>query len=79
MKTVIAVDAMGGDHGPQVTVPACVDFLAADPDVELLLVGLKEPLERELARHRATGNARITVVPATEPRSTRPCASRSTW
>ncbi len=66
MKTVIAVDAMGGDHGPQVTVPACVDFLAADPDVELLLVGLKEPLERELARHRATGNARITVVPATQ-------------
>jgi phosphate acyltransferase len=66
MKTVIAVDAMGGDHGPQVTVPACIDFLVAHPDAELLLVGLKEPLERELGRHRATANPRITIVPATE-------------
>ncbi len=66
MKTVIAVDAMGGDHGPQVTVPACLDFLLSHPDAELLLVGLKEPLERELARARATSETRITVVPATE-------------
>ena len=28
---VIAVDAMGGDHGPSVTVPASLDFLAHDP------------------------------------------------
>ncbi len=66
MKTVIAVDAMGGDHGPSVTVPACIDFLAADPDTELLLVGLQEPLERELARNRAADHPRITIVPATE-------------
>ena len=44
MKTVIAVDAMGGDHGPAVTVPACLDFLESNPDAELLLVGLKEPV-----------------------------------
>jgi glycerol-3-phosphate acyltransferase PlsX len=37
--TVIAVDAMGGDHGPSVTVPACLDFLAADRESTLLLVG----------------------------------------
>jgi glycerol-3-phosphate acyltransferase PlsX len=66
MKTVIAVDAMGGDHGPSVTVPACLDFLAAHADAELLLVGLKEPLERELARHHASRDPRITVVAATE-------------
>jgi glycerol-3-phosphate acyltransferase PlsX len=66
MKTVIAVDAMGGDHGPSVTVPACLDFLAAHPEFELLLVGLKEPLERELARAHATGRAGIAIVPATE-------------
>ena len=66
MKTVIAVDAMGGDHGPQVTVPASLDFLAAHPEAQLLLVGLKEPLERELARHHAASEPRITVVPATE-------------
>jgi glycerol-3-phosphate acyltransferase PlsX len=66
MKTVIAVDAMGGDHGPPVTVPACLDFLASHPDAELLLVGLQEPLERELARHRGMDASRLTLVPATE-------------
>ena len=66
MKTVIAVDAMGGDHGPVVTVPACVDFLAEHPDAELLLVGLREPLERELARHHASGEPRLAVVAAAQ-------------
>ena len=64
MKPVIAVDAMGGDHGPSVTVPAALDFLASHPQAELLLVGLADALEREVARHPR--NARLTVVPATE-------------
>lgn len=66
VKPVIAVDAMGGDHGPAVTVPACLDFLAAHADAELLLVGLKEPLEREVARGRSPHAARLTIVPAAE-------------
>jgi glycerol-3-phosphate acyltransferase PlsX len=65
MNTVIAVDAMGGDHGPPVTVPACIDFLQAHPDSELLLVGLPDALERELARH-SPRPTRLTVVPATQ-------------
>jgi glycerol-3-phosphate acyltransferase PlsX len=64
MKTVIAVDAMGGDHGPSVTVPASLDFLDTHPQAELLLVGLADALEREVARHPR--NARLTIVPATE-------------
>jgi phosphate acyltransferase len=66
MNTVIAVDAMGGDHGPPVTVPASLDFLAAHPDAGLLLVGLKEPLERELARARSPHATRATIVEAAE-------------
>ncbi len=66
MKTVIAVDAMGGDHGPAVTVPACLDFLASNPEAELLLVGLKEPLEQELARARSPHKSRAIVVPASQ-------------
>jgi len=66
MKTVIAVDAMGGDHGPPVTVPACLDFLATHPEAELLLVGLPEPLQRELARARAQDRPGISIVPAAE-------------
>ena len=66
MKTVIAVDAMGGDHGPPVTVPACIDFLEAHPEAQLLVVGLAEPLEKEIARHRGAPGARLTIVPASQ-------------
>ena len=65
MKTVIAVDAMGGDHGPSVTVPACVDFLADHPEAELLLVGIPERIELELAR-LGPRSPRLTVVAATQ-------------
>jgi len=36
----IAVDCMGGDHGPSVTLPACREFLRSHPGAALLLVGL---------------------------------------
>ena len=62
----VAVDAMGGDHGPTVTVPACLDFLAANPAAHLLLVGLEEPLRRELARHRVQENERLRIVAAAQ-------------
>jgi phosphate acyltransferase len=35
----LAVDAMGGDHGPAVTLPACRAFLDKHPAAELVLVG----------------------------------------
>jgi glycerol-3-phosphate acyltransferase PlsX len=65
MKTVIAVDAMGGDHGPPVTVPACIDFLESHPESELILVGLREQVEAQLSRltHPAS---RLSVVHATQ-------------
>jgi glycerol-3-phosphate acyltransferase PlsX len=66
MKTVIAVDAMGGDHGPSVTVPACLDFLAANPEAELLLVGVASALEAELARARSPHAARARIVAASQ-------------
>jgi len=40
----IAVDCMGGDHGPRVTLTACRHFLEHHPDAELLLVGLPDSL-----------------------------------
>jgi glycerol-3-phosphate acyltransferase PlsX len=65
MRTVIAVDAMGGDHGPSVTVPACIDFLEAHPEAELILVGLRETIDAELLRLGAR-NARLSVIHATQ-------------
>lgn len=41
---VLAVDCMGGDHGPKVTLPACQQFLEKHPDAKLLLVGQPDAL-----------------------------------
>ena len=38
----IAVDCMGGDHGPQVTLVACRQFLDRHEEAQLILVGLPE-------------------------------------
>ncbi len=40
----VAVDCMGGDHGPRVTLAACRQFLKLYPRAHLLLVGLPEAL-----------------------------------
>lgn len=44
-KVVLAVDCMGGDHGPQVTLAACAQFAVSHPDATLLLVGQPEVLQ----------------------------------
>jgi glycerol-3-phosphate acyltransferase PlsX len=56
----VAVDAMGGDHGPATTLPACQAFLASHPLAEVLLVGQPQALQA------AAGWPRCTIVPATE-------------
>ena len=55
----IAVDCMGGDHGPKVTLPACTQFLDQHPDVQLILVGLPQALQ-------GFSHARATIVTASE-------------
>ncbi|MDK2123824.1 phosphate acyltransferase PlsX [Parachitinimonas caeni] len=66
MDITVAVDAMGGDHGTHVTVPAVLKFLKAHPEANVVLVGLKDALEAELrARHAVTG-PRLRIHHATE-------------
>jgi len=62
----IAVDCMGGDHGPRVTLAACRQFLASHSDARLLLVGLPEALT-ELVHERATVVAASEVVTMDDP------------
>ena len=58
---VISIDAMGGDHGPSVVIPALAQALPALPgDVRFLLHGDQTALEAELAR-RAPLAARSDV------------------
>jgi len=42
MTITIAVDCMGGDHGPEVILPAVFDFLRRDPDCGVVLVGRED-------------------------------------
>jgi glycerol-3-phosphate acyltransferase PlsX len=48
-RPIIALDAMGGDHGPGVVIPAARRFLAKVLDTELVLVGQREVIEPLLA------------------------------
>jgi len=57
---------MGGDHGPHVTVPAALAFQARHPDVDIVLVGQREPLENVLRARGARGGGRLRVHPASE-------------
>ncbi|QGY40104.1 phosphate acyltransferase PlsX [Pseudodesulfovibrio cashew] len=63
MAPRIAVDAMGGDFGPQVVVPGAVD--AAREGIAVTLVGDEERINAELAKLN-TGGLDISVVHATQ-------------
>jgi phosphate acyltransferase len=62
----VAVDCMGGDHGPHVTVPAAIEFQARLPEVDVVLVGVRDALEAELAVRRAAAGPRLRVHHAGE-------------
>ena len=66
MSVTLAVDAMGGDHGLVVTVPASVDLLAQLPDLNIRLVGNAELIEKAIKKVPADIRQRITVVHASE-------------
>ena len=55
----LAVDCMGGDHGPRVTLVACRNFLERHPDAGMLLVGQPDKLA-------GFSHPRATLVPASE-------------
>lgn len=66
MSVTLAVDAMGGDHGLVVTVPASVDLLAQLPDLNIRLVGNAELIEKALKKVSADMRQRIEIVHASE-------------
>ncbi len=62
----IAIDAMGGDHGLTVTVPATARFLKRHRDVRVLLVGDADRIAAALAHEPSIDRARVEVVAASE-------------
>ena len=58
----LALDAMGGDHGPAEVVPGGIRWAKENPHDELILVG-DEPLLLELAGGTLPANTRIVHGP----------------
>lgn len=62
----IAIDAMGGDIGPEVTVPAALQALEEDKGLRLILVGQEEVINAHLLRFGARTSERLTIQPASQ-------------
>lgn len=66
MDITIAIDAMGGDHGPHVTVPAALKALKEDAQLNIVLVGLEDAIQSELKAHKSSTSPRLRIHHATE-------------
>ncbi len=65
-EITIAIDAMGGDHGPHVTVKAALNILHREDDVNIVLVGLEDAVHAELKLRRVQVGTRLRVHHASE-------------
>ena len=62
----ISLDAMGGDHGADVVVPAAINSIARFDDICLTLVGEQSLLLEKLKRLNSVNRDRLTVCHASE-------------
>ncbi len=65
-KAVVAIDAMGGDFGPSVTVPGALLVASKSPNLHLILVGDEQVISNQLARFPRADRARIEIQHASE-------------
>ncbi len=66
MDVTIAIDAMGGDHGTHVTIPAAVRYLQQHPNDTIVLVGLPDAIEAELRTVKTSIGPRLRIQAASE-------------
>jgi glycerol-3-phosphate acyltransferase PlsX len=66
LSLTIALDAMGGDHGPDVVVPAALSALKDNKSLKLILVGDQETLSAVLKQHGADVGPRLQIKHATQ-------------
>lgn len=66
MDVTIAIDAMGGDHGTRVTIPAAVRYLQQHPNDTIVLVGLPDAIEAELRTSKTSIGPRLRIHAASE-------------
>ena len=66
MNITVAIDCMGGDHGPHITVPAAVNYLHRHSETDIILVGLPEVIESELRSLKFVPSPRMRLRAASE-------------
>ena len=66
VDVTIAIDAMGGDHGTHVTIPAALEYLKKNPNDTIVLVGLVDAIEDGLRAAKVSAGLHLRIHPATE-------------
>jgi glycerol-3-phosphate acyltransferase PlsX len=66
LDVTIALDAMGGDHGPTEIIPSALHVLSKHDNLHLVLVGQEEILLKVLADNNAVPNEQISIKHASE-------------
>ena len=66
MDVTIAIDCMGGDFGPSVTLPAAIHFLERDEQAKIILIGLPAEVEGAVAREKPRFGDRLRFRAASE-------------
>jgi len=61
LDVTIALDAMGGDHGPTEILPAALHVLKKHRNLHLVLVGQEEVLHKAFADNNVVSNDQISV------------------
>ena len=62
----VVVDAMGGDNAPAEPVKAAAAAVEERSDIEVILTGNKDVIEKELEKYTSAPKERIHIVPTTE-------------
>ncbi|NBP20249.1 MAG: phosphate acyltransferase, partial [Burkholderiaceae bacterium] len=66
MSVTLAVDAMGGDFGVGITIPACCDFLQDHPDTKVIAIGSAQAIEQSIRNCNPNLLDRFQILGASE-------------
>ena len=65
-KPIIAIDAMGGDFGPEVVVPAAIRVLEKNKNVELIIVGDQQILKDHISKINTSAANQLVIHHASQ-------------
>ena len=66
MGHTISIDAMGGDHGPDVVIPAAIRALTKHSGIKLILVGDENILTAKLKEYQVQNDSRFIIQHASQ-------------